>query len=111
SFTIHDREDSADLLNLVRHDLGFSNTERRFPAKGTCLSIYLRVVNAESPLENVLASLFPWCATWEFQLLDARLELHRPHYAHLKAEVAQRGTQVAVDGEGPPLHCVPSGRQ
>src|SRR5262249_29366253 len=24
SFTIHDREDSADLLNLVRHDLGFS---------------------------------------------------------------------------------------
>jgi DNA helicase II / ATP-dependent DNA helicase PcrA len=46
SFTIHDREDSADLLNLVRHDLGFSNTERRFPAKGTCLSIYSRVVNA-----------------------------------------------------------------
>jgi DNA helicase II / ATP-dependent DNA helicase PcrA len=27
SFTIHDRGDSADLLNLVRHDLGFSNTE------------------------------------------------------------------------------------
>jgi DNA helicase II / ATP-dependent DNA helicase PcrA len=23
SFTIHDRGDSADLLNLVRHDLGF----------------------------------------------------------------------------------------
>jgi DNA helicase II / ATP-dependent DNA helicase PcrA len=54
SFTIHDREDSADLLNLVRHDLGFSNTERRFPAKSTCLSIYSRVVNAESPLEDVV---------------------------------------------------------
>src|SRR6476659_540369 len=25
SFTIHDREDSADLMNLVRHDLGLSN--------------------------------------------------------------------------------------
>lgn len=24
AFTIHDREDSADLLNLVRHDCGFS---------------------------------------------------------------------------------------
>jgi len=24
AFTIHDREDSADLMNLVRHDLGFS---------------------------------------------------------------------------------------
>src|SRR6185436_7047098 len=30
-FTIHDREDSADLMNLVRHDLGFSKTDRRFP--------------------------------------------------------------------------------
>src|ERR1700731_2298828 len=26
AFTIHDREDSADLMNLVRHDLGFSKT-------------------------------------------------------------------------------------
>jgi DNA helicase II / ATP-dependent DNA helicase PcrA len=68
SFTIHDREDSADLLNLVRHDLGFSKTERRFPAKITCLSIYSRVVNTESPLEDVLTSLYPWCATWESEL-------------------------------------------
>ena len=30
AFTIHDREDSADLMNLVRHELGFSKTERRF---------------------------------------------------------------------------------
>ena len=68
SFTIHDREDSADLLNLVRHDLGFSKMEKRFPAKGTCLSIYSRVVNAESPLEDTLASFFPWCASWESEL-------------------------------------------
>lgn len=39
-FTIHDREDSADLMNLIRHDLGFSKTESRFPTKGTCLAIY-----------------------------------------------------------------------
>ena len=37
AFTIHDREDSADLMNLVRHELGFSKTESRFPTKGTCL--------------------------------------------------------------------------
>ena len=30
AFTIHDREDSADLMNLVRHDLGFSKTKKRF---------------------------------------------------------------------------------
>jgi len=63
-FTIHDREDSADLLNLVRHDLGLSKTEKRFPAKGTCLAIYSRAVNSEAPLEQVLGKAFPWCAGW-----------------------------------------------
>src|SRR5216683_738774 len=29
AFTIHDREDAADLMNLARHELGFSNTESR----------------------------------------------------------------------------------
>jgi DNA helicase-2/ATP-dependent DNA helicase PcrA len=68
TFTIHDREDSADLMNLIRHDLGFSKTEKRFPMKGTCLSIYSRVVNAEAPLGEVLGSFFPWCAGWEDEL-------------------------------------------
>jgi DNA helicase II / ATP-dependent DNA helicase PcrA len=68
TFTIHDREDSADLMNLVRHDLGFSKTEKRFPMKGTCLSIYSRAVNAEAPLSEVLGSFFPWCAEWEAEL-------------------------------------------
>ena len=68
NFTIHDREDSADLMNLVRHEQGFSKTERRFPAKGTCLSIYSRCVNAEMPLENVLNQFFPWCASWTKEL-------------------------------------------
>ncbi len=68
AFTIHDREDSADLLNLVRHDLGFSKMEKRFPLKGTCLSIYSRAVNATTPLGEVLGSFFPWCAEWEGEL-------------------------------------------
>ena len=68
TFTIHDREDSGDLMNLVRHDLGFSKTDKRFPMKGTCLSIYSRAVNAEAPLGEVLGSYFPWCAEWEIEL-------------------------------------------
>src|SRR5215813_10679019 len=67
-FTIHDREDSADLMNLLRHDLGLSKTEKRFPAKNTCLAIYSRVVNAETSLSDVLATNFPWCAEWEGEL-------------------------------------------
>lgn len=72
SFTIHDREDSADLINLVRHELGFSKTENRFPTKGTCLSIYSRVVNAQDELENVLKEAFPWCLAWANELQIGR---------------------------------------
>ncbi|MDQ0136259.1 DNA helicase-2/ATP-dependent DNA helicase PcrA [Neorhizobium galegae] len=69
-FTIHDREDSADLMNLVRHELGFSKTENRFPTKGTCLQIYSRAVNSETPLDEVLKLHFPWCSAWEPQLRE-----------------------------------------
>jgi DNA helicase-2/ATP-dependent DNA helicase PcrA len=68
NFTIHDRGDSADLMNLVRHDLGFSKTKKRFPMKGTCLSIYSRAVNAEAELGEVIGSFFPWCSEWEAEL-------------------------------------------
>jgi DNA helicase-2/ATP-dependent DNA helicase PcrA len=68
AFTIHDREDAADLLNLIRHDLGLSKTEKRFPAKKTCLAIYSRVVNTEVSLAEVLGANFPWCASWENEL-------------------------------------------
>jgi DNA helicase-2/ATP-dependent DNA helicase PcrA len=69
-FTIHDREDSADLMNLVRHELGLSKSESRFPAKATCLAIYSRAVNAELPLGEVLGGFYPWCAGWEKQLRE-----------------------------------------
>jgi DNA helicase II / ATP-dependent DNA helicase PcrA len=68
AFTIHDRVDSSDLMNLVRHDLGFSKMEKRFPMKDTCLSIYSRTVNAQTPLGEVLGAFFPWCAEWEVEL-------------------------------------------
>lgn len=63
-FSIHDREDSADLMNLVRNGLGLSTSETRFPTKGTCLAIYSRAVNSGAPLSDVLRDHFPWCAMW-----------------------------------------------
>ncbi|CAN1725151.1 DNA helicase II / ATP-dependent DNA helicase PcrA [Hyphomicrobium sp. 1Nfss2.1] len=70
AFTIHDREDSADLMNLVRHNLGLSKTESRFPTKGTCLSIYSRCVNAQMAIDDVLGSSFKWCAAWSKELKE-----------------------------------------
>ncbi len=68
AFSIHDREDSADLMNLIRHECGFSKTETRFPAKGTCLAIYSRCVNAEMSIEQVLGLHYPWCSGWAAEL-------------------------------------------
>jgi len=82
-FTIHDREDSADLLNLVRHELGLSSTHRRFPQKGTCLAIYSAAVNTCVPLGEVSQSGFPWCVEWEE-------ELKRLFRAYVEAKQAQQ---------------------
>ncbi len=82
-FTIHDREDSADLMNLVRHELGDSAKARRFPMKGTCLAIYSAVVNTRRSLGEVLRTDFPWCAEWE-------AELKRLFGAYVKAKQSQR---------------------
>lgn len=60
-FTINDREDCADLMNVVRHERGLSAKERRFPVKATCLAISSRVVNTGATLAHVLEHAFPWC--------------------------------------------------
>jgi ATP-dependent DNA helicase UvrD/PcrA len=68
SFTILDRADAADLMNLVRHELGYSTKKSRFPKKDTCLSIYSLVINSGKSIERVLAENFPWCGEWEDDL-------------------------------------------
>jgi DNA helicase-2/ATP-dependent DNA helicase PcrA len=68
SFTILDRGDAADLMDLTRHALGFSSLPDRFPRKATCLDIYSRAVNSEAPLDEVLATAYPSCARWEAEL-------------------------------------------
>ncbi len=67
-FSIHDRTDSEDLLNVVRSELGLAKTDKRFPHKGTCMAIYSRCVNARQPLKQVLHNHFPWCEPWADEL-------------------------------------------
>src|SRR5262249_20915607 len=68
SFTVLDREDSCDLMDVVRHGLGLSKMTQRFPRKGTCLAIYSRTINAQRSLEDCLAEAFPWCSQWASEL-------------------------------------------
>ncbi len=67
-FTVLDRADAADLLNLVRHELGLSRQQTRFPTKATCLAIYSHAVNAAHGLERTLERAFPAYACWTDEL-------------------------------------------
>ena len=68
SFSVLDRGDAADLMDVVRHELGFSKSEKRFPRKETCLAIYSHKVNTQGSLKDTLETVFPWCADWEIEL-------------------------------------------
>ena len=61
AFTVLDAADGADLLDLLRDELGVATGDRRFPRKGTIAAIQSRVVNARQPLTEVLARYHPWC--------------------------------------------------
>jgi DNA helicase-2/ATP-dependent DNA helicase PcrA len=67
-FSVLDRGDSADLMDVVRHEQGLSRKSRRFPKKDTCLAIYSRCVNARKSLFDSLHETYPWCAEWEQEL-------------------------------------------
>ncbi|HEY2145373.1 MAG TPA: ATP-dependent helicase [Steroidobacteraceae bacterium] len=68
NFTVLDRSDAADLLDVIRHELGFSTKEKRFPRKDVCLAIYSYRVNTRLPLKQTLEEQFPWCKEWEADL-------------------------------------------
>jgi len=80
-FSVLDRGDAADLMDVVRHESGLSKAPRRFPRKDTCLAIYSRCVNAQESLEDTLQQNYPWCSDWEGELRS----LFR-HYVERKQE-------------------------
>lgn len=70
SFTVLDRGDAADMIDLLRQQQGLAGRDKRFPKKDTCLSIYSRCVNTQQPLADCLQRTFPWCADWQTELAE-----------------------------------------
>lgn len=117
SFTVLDRSDAADMMDLVRGELELADKRKRFPRKSTCLAIYSRVVNSREPLEACLEQAFPWCQDWgdelrrlfrgyvegkqKHNLLDYDDLLLYWYYLmqepHLAAQVGSRFDHVLVD--------------
>jgi DNA helicase-2/ATP-dependent DNA helicase PcrA len=82
AFSVLDRGDSADLMDVVRHGLGLSARDKRFPRKDTCLAIYSHRVNTLQPLARSLEAQWPWCAGYEEDLT----RLYRAYVARKQAE-------------------------
>ncbi len=80
-FGVLDAGDAADLLDYVREELGRAAGRRRFPRAQTMLDIYSRTVNAQTPLQEVLAESFPWCAEHR----EALAEIFRGYGARKRA--------------------------
>ena len=117
AFSVLDRGDAADLMDVVRHRLGLSKTEKRFPRKDTCLGIYSHRVNTQQPLRHTLETVYPWCLDWEDELtalcrayVEAKLEQQVLDYDDLllywqvmmqddavAAEIGRRFDHVLVD--------------
>jgi DNA helicase-2/ATP-dependent DNA helicase PcrA len=86
AFSVLDRADAADLMDVVRHRLGLSTTGQRFPRKDTCLGIYSHRVNTQHPLRHTLETAYPWCLDWE-----------EPIAALCRAYVEEKLVQQALD--------------
>src|SRR5271169_4701337 len=68
NFTVLDRADAADLMDVIRHDLGYSSKDKRFPRKDSCLSIYSYRINTRLSLKQTVEEQFPWVSEWEQEL-------------------------------------------
>lgn len=82
-FSVIDRGDASDLVDIKRQELGYAKQAKRFPRKDTCLAIYSHRVNTRGTLADTLAANYPWCDEW-------RDELTQLFRAYVDAKQAQQ---------------------
>jgi DNA helicase-2/ATP-dependent DNA helicase PcrA len=68
NFTVLDRADAADFMDVIRMELGFATKDKRFPRKDVCLAIYTYRVNTRLSLKQTIEEQYPWCREWEADL-------------------------------------------
>jgi DNA helicase-2/ATP-dependent DNA helicase PcrA len=81
AFTILDRSDSEDVINLIRTRLGLDKKERRFPRKQTIVEIISLAANKTCSIAEVLDDQFPHL----FSELEELLRIEE-HYRLYKQE-------------------------
>jgi DNA helicase-2/ATP-dependent DNA helicase PcrA len=58
-FSILDRTDGQDVINLLRTRMGLNLKERRFPRKTTIATMYSKAVNKGASIEDVILEDYP----------------------------------------------------
>ncbi len=59
TFTIVDRGDAEDIINLIRAQLELNKKERRFPRKSTLVNIISKSINKDIPISTVVEIEYP----------------------------------------------------
>lgn len=59
SFSIADRSDAEDIVNIVRTELGLAKTDKRFPKKRTIINIISKALNTLRGIESIIAEDYP----------------------------------------------------
>jgi DNA helicase-2/ATP-dependent DNA helicase PcrA len=70
SFTIMDRSDSEDVIQLIRTDMGLNVKEKRFPRKQTVAEIFSMTHNKQTRLNDLLELEYPHLVDTTFELAE-----------------------------------------
>jgi DNA helicase-2/ATP-dependent DNA helicase PcrA len=80
SFTIMDRTDSEDAIQLLRGEMGLNNKDKRFPRKQTVAEIFSMAVNKQTSVPQLIDNEYPHLC----ESLDDLVRLYEG-YAEYKA--------------------------
>ncbi|MCX5695887.1 MAG: ATP-dependent helicase [Candidatus Omnitrophica bacterium] len=77
SFSILDESDAEDTINLIRTQLGFNKTEKRFPRKRAILEVISKSINKSEKLEDVLYDEYPQFLEFGDEIKKIRAEYRK----------------------------------
>jgi DNA helicase-2/ATP-dependent DNA helicase PcrA len=61
--SVLDRADSADAMDLLRHDHGLAEKDSRMPNPSALIDLYSRAVSTGTPARKLITTDFPWLET------------------------------------------------
>jgi len=77
NFSILDEPDAEDTINLIRTQMGFNKSEKRFPRKKAILEVISKSVNKSEKLEDVLYDEYPQFLEFSEEIKQIREEYHK----------------------------------